>query len=243
MRIVAIIAMVCAFIPFAQAQKGYFDRSNVVHFEFDFGHSRPETDGDYFDFLENTTTFDRDDLDGQAFKFRVLYQLDNKIAVGGSIVHYDESITVEDNFYVDVNNLPILQTNTLETTWVGASFVWTPFGAGETFGSRGWAPRRFVPYLSAGVGIKEWELRSVGEFVDDADPTDPIIFNDRFEDDGQVFSARFGCGIRFNLHKNLDLNLFAETDYAEDDLEGSFVGFGDLELSSKSGYIGIIFRL
>lgn len=243
MRIIALLTMVCLLAPVAYSQKDYFNRTNVVHFEFDFGQAKPDTDSQYFDFLENKTTFDADDLDGDTFKFRVLYQLDNRVAIGGSIVHYDESVTSEDRFFVDTNGLPILQTNALETLWGGVSVVWTPFGAGETFGSRGWAPRRFVPYLSAGIGVKDWELRSTGEFVDDSDPNDPIIFADRFVDEGQVFSARVGCGFRFKLHKNLDLNFALESDFAEDDLEGSFSSFGDLDLNSKSGFIGIIFRM
>lgn len=230
-------------MPTVVAQQGYFSRPNVVHFELDFGQLRPDDDNDYFDFLEDTTTFDRDDFDGTTFQFRVLYQLTNRIAIGGAVQHFDESTTAEDAFYVDENSAPIIQTNALETTWGGLSLVWTPFGAGETFGTRGWAPRRFVPYLSAGFGIKDWQLRSSGEFVDDSDISDPIIFEDRFVDDGNVFSTRIGCGFRLNLHRNLDLNFAWQRDFAEDDLEGSFVGFGEIDLGSNSALVGIIFRL
>ena len=229
--------------PWALSQKDYFSHPNVVHFELDFGKLEPDTGNRYFDFLEDTTTFDSDDLEGQAFQFRVLYQLNNRLAIGGSVLHFDEDITSEDNFYVDTSGAAILQRNVFETTWTGLSLVWTPFGAGETFGTRGWAPRRFVPYLSAGVGIKSWELRATGEFVDDSDPNDPIIFQDVFSDEGDVFSGRLGCGLRINVHRNIDINFAFESDYAEDDLDGSFIDFGDINLDSKSAFVGIIFRL
>lgn len=243
MRKVICCALVFMFPLAAFSQRDYFNRPNVVHFEFDFGQLEPETGSQYFDFLEETTTFDRDDLDGLTFQFRALYQLDNRIAIGGGFAQYDESLSSEDRLYVDQTHAPIIQTNTLETTWGGVFVVWTPFGAGEKFGSRGWAPRRFVPYLSTGVGIKDWELRATGEFVDNSDPSDPLIFEDRFVDDGNVFSVRLGLGFRVNLHKNLDLNFAFETDFAEDDLDESFTDFGDLDLGSKSAFIGIIFRL
>lgn len=237
------LGLAMLMVPSAFSQKQYFNRPNVVHFELDFGKIQPNDDSDYFDFLEERTTFDRDDLEGPTFQFRALYQLNNQVAIGGAIQHYEESSTAEDALYVDENNAPILQTNALETTWGGVSLVWTPFGAGETFGTRGWAPRRFVPYLSVGLGIKDWQLRSSGEFVDDADLNDPIIFQDRFVDDGNVFSTRVGCGLRVNLHRNLDINFALQRDFAEDDLEGSYVGFGELDLGSKSAMVGIIFRL
>ena len=236
--------LVLLFPASALAQKNdYFDRTNLVYLEFNFGSNDPDDNSDIYDFLENESTFDRDDLDGFAFDFKVYYQLNNRISLGGAVTAYEEDTTVENLDFVDINGRPIFNTTTLDTTWIGGQIIWTPFGAGETFGTRGWAPKFFVPYLSAGVGFKVWEFHQDGEFVDQTDPNDPFIFADRFESDGEAFSTRLGAGFRLNLHKNVDLNFQLQRDWGEDDLEGSFIGFGELDLGSQSGFVGVTIRL
>jgi len=225
------------------AQRDYFSRPTVVNLEFSLGMTRPGNDSDVYDFFEENTTFDHEDLDGPGALFKGHFQFTNNWSAGGAVSLFKETVDSEDRFYNDEDGFPILQTTELKTAWVGGDLIWTPFGAGETFGTRGWAPRRFVPYLSGGAGFKFWELRSYGDFVDEGDPAGPSIFTAEFADDGVAFSLRFGCGFRVNLTKNLDINFSLEKELAEDDLDGDFRGFGDIDLSSGSAYVGILVRI
>ena len=230
-------------IALAVNAQDYFNRRQVLNAEFNFGLTQPDTSSDIFNLLEETTTLNSDDLDGGSFNFKLQYQMNNFLSLGGMVATYSEDTTVVDNFYEDEDGFPIAQDIDFETTFIGFSVIWTPFGAGETFGTRGWAPKRFVPYLCFGLGFKSWEFLNAGDFVDDSDPNNAIIYSDEFFDDGTVAAARFGGGFRINLTKKIDINCLYEHDYAEDNLGGGFDGFGDLDLSSKSAYLGVILRL
>ncbi len=238
--LVALWAMVS---PLAAQQNDYFDRTEMIYFEINLGTHRPDNGSDLFQFFEETSTFDADDLDGFVVDFKLYYQLNNRLSIGGGVAVYDESISAESRDFVDIEGRGIIHDTEFTTTWVGAQMVWTPFGAGEQFGSRGWAPKFFVPYLTAGLGFKSYELIQDGEFVDDSNPNDPFIFSDRFESDGDGLATRLGCGFRLNLHRNVDLNFSLQQEWAEDDVSGSYSGFGDLDLGSQSAMIGITFRI
>lgn len=229
--------------PLLFAQNDYFDGVNRTLLEVDFGSYEPNTDSDVFDFFEDTITFDREDMDGASLQFKILYQLNNHINVGGSFSGFRETQVTEDRFYVLENGDSIFQENSLKHGTLAANLQWLPFGSGETFGSRGWAPRFFVPYLGVGLGVRDWELAQEGLFVDDSDPNDPIVFESLFKDEGTAFVVRFEAGFRIRLHKSLDLNCLYQSDHSESELEGSFEGFGDLDLGSRSAYVGVVVRL
>ncbi|CAM2007430.1 outer membrane beta-barrel protein [Acanthopleuribacter pedis] len=238
-----IAVLLTAAYPALAQKNDYFDRTEMVYFEINLGTHQPDEGSDLFNFFEETSTFDSEDLDGFVVDFKLYYQLNNRLSIGGGLSVYEESVSAESRDFVDIDGFGIVNETEFQTTWVGAQMIWTPFGAGEQFGSKGWAPKFFVPYLTAGIGFKAYEVVQVGEFVDETDPNDPFIFADRFEADGESLSTRFGCGFRLNLHRNVDLNFSLQQEWAEDDVAGSYSGFGDLDLGSKSAMIGVTFRI
>jgi opacity protein-like surface antigen len=224
------------------AQQGYFPKQEVLNLEFNFGILQPGTDAEVYDFLEEVLTFDADDLEDGTLDFKMHYQFSNYWSVGGSVSVFESEIDSEDRDFVDSDGFPILQTTRLTTAWFGANLIWTPFGAGEQFGSQGWAPKRFVPFLTGGAGFKSWELELIGDFVDVEDPAGPTIFPANFLAEGETFSWRFAAGFRFNVLKNLDLNFTYQRDYADDSLNGDFQDFGELDLDSTAVMLGVTTR-
>lgn len=236
------IRLLCCLLmlagPLAWAQQDYFNRTNISQFEFNFGFNDPETDTDLYDFLEQTTNFEADDQDGFVFQFKYLYQINNYVSVGGSVNATSESQEVYDLEFVTEGGGDIFQTFELDTNWIGFETVITPFGSGHRFGSQGWAPKTFVPYLTLGAGLKSFDIVNEGDFVVDRDSNNPDIIFTSFEDDGQSFSTKVGAGLRINVGKSWDINILYERDNAEAELGGDFEGFEDFDLSADSAYIG-----
>lgn len=225
---------------FASAQDDYFLTNRVTLFQFNGGWAEPDTDSAIFDFSEEMLTFDADEMDGTVWSFNIYRQLNELVAVGGGWSFHTESVPSEDRFYEYENGTPILQETQLDTTWFGLLAQITPLGAGTSYGTRAWAPRVFVPYIQFGVGFVGWDFSQSGEFVD----VDTLeVFLDHFSDDGVAAALRAGVGCRINLHKNIDMDFNMLYTHAEDDLEGDFEGFGELNLSSRSVNMGFIIRI
>lgn len=220
------------------AQNDYFNRINVSQFEFNFGFNDPDTDNGLYDFLGETTNFEANDMDGFIFQFKYLYQLNNYFSIGGSINATSEDQTIFDLDFVTAGGNDIFQNIEVETNWFGFETVITPFGSGDRFGSQGWAPKRFVPYVTLGAGLKSYNVYNDGEFVIDRNSDNPEIILASFEDDGGTFSYKYGAGLRISISKTWDVNLLYEADHAEEELGGDFQDFGDFDLSSDSAYIG-----
>jgi opacity protein-like surface antigen len=237
-KVLFLIATFC-LIPASWAQNDYFNRINVSQFEFNLGYNEPETNVELYDFLEDTTNFEANDLDGFKFQLKYLYQINNYFSIGGSLSVATEDQEVFDLDFITEGGNDIFQTFETDIVMFGVDAVITPFGSGDRFGSRGWAPKTFVPYLALGAGLKSYNIINDGEFVVDRNSENPDIIFANFEDDGSAFAYKIGAGLRINLSKSIDLNLLYEVEDAEDDLGGDFQGFGDFDLSSETAYVGL----
>ncbi len=235
--------IVCASLFIASiyglSQNDYYVGESRTLVQFSMGWFDPAPRGDIYDFSEFELTFDRDDLEGINVDFNVYRQLNNIISVGGGFTAFSDTATSEFRNFVYDNGDAILQETKLDQFWFGAMAMITPFGAGETFGSRAWAPRAFVPYIIVGAGLMTWEFVQEGDFVDiDTDE----IFYDTFLADGATASLRAGAGFRIKLTRSTDIDFSTIYDFAEDDLGGDFDGFGNIELNAQHTSIGLTFR-
>lgn len=220
------------------AQDDYFLGSRVSLIQIQGGWNVPDKSSDIYTFSEENLTFDSDELDGPLFQINYQFQVNNYVAIGGGWSHYSEKVDSEDRFYEFEDGDAIRQETSLETNFVGAMVTITPFGAG-TFGTKAWLPRLFVPYIQVAAGFKSWDFYQDGYFVD----VDTLeVFRDTFTDDGVSGALRAGIGLRINITKNIDFDLSAQQDFADDELAGDFEGFGDLDLGAKSYLAGITLR-
>lgn len=236
------VILVCCgvFAGWVSAQDDYFVGQQRLLFQIWGGYTDPDTDSEIYRFSEEELLFDASQLDGTQIFFNVFKQRNNWYSIGAGFSVFSESVRSESRDYVFDDGSPILQDTSLDTVWFGPLVMFTPFGAGETFGTKAWAPRMVVPYAQIGAGFMAWEFTQAGDFVDERDLT---VFTDYFQDDSWAFSLRLALGLRFNLNRHMDVDMVYLHDHAEDDLGGDFEGFGDLDLSSNSAAIGFTFRL
>jgi len=223
------------------AQNDFTNGPQYGFFEINIGQHTVSKDSAIFDFSEETLTFDASDLDSLDLSLGMYWQRSNLLAFGLMMQQYKESTQSEDLEYVFEDLSPIIQATELETGWFGFEAVVTPFGAGEFFGNRAWAPKAFVPFLKVGVGITDWAFVQYGDFVDYETET---VFNDEYLSEGTTTSMTGTLGFRVKISPRMDLNFSITKIWAEDNLDSSdFSGFGDLDLSSKSASLGLSVKL
>ena len=230
-----------AFFTFTLAfAQDFTTDSRFIFAEFSFGEHDISTSSSIYDFNQENLLFNPSSLDGMDFSLGLYSQRNNHLAFGVKLDHYNESVVTEDRFYEYEDGSPILQSISLEKSYIGMEMILTPFGAGERFGSHAWAPKTFVPYLRLGAGILDWDYSENGDFVDYSDLT---IFYDTYYSTGSTLGLQLGAGFRVKISPRMDAHFDYTYTHAEDSLNGSdFIGFGDLDLSSTSARVGITIK-
>jgi hypothetical protein len=111
---------------------------------------------------------------------------------------------------------------------VTVSLSYSPGGRGRAIGNYAWIPNRYALNFGAGAGATFYELEQAGDFVDF---TDLSIFTDHFTSSGWAPTVHLFTGADLKLTPRLLLNLEARYAWADDELDGDFVGFDPIDLS------------
>lgn len=230
-----------AFVPCFALAQDFTTGPRFTYFEVSLGEHMIETDSDIFQFNEENLLFDPGSLDGLDFGFGFHWQRGNILSMGMLLKHYSESVLTEDRYYTYADGTPVYQTIDFEKTYIGVDVTVTPFGAGERFGTKAWAPKQIVPFVRIGAGVLSWDYFESGDFVD---YDEELIFYDAYGVSGTAFAIHVGAGLRVKLTPRLDGFLNYTYTNADDTMSGGdFIGFGDLDLSSQSASIGINFKV
>jgi opacity protein-like surface antigen len=190
----------------------------------------PEGDSDYWD--DNVEQYIEEvaDYEGPAFGLDYRLGLGGRLGLLFSVDGTEAENTRAYRDFVDERGRDIVNTATLEVTsaTVGLMVYLAPTHS------------PVQPYVGVGGGIYGYTLSEEGEFVDFSD--DDAIFDDFFETDGTTLGYYFLAGL--DIPVGNQFSLFAEGRWhrAEDDLDGDFDGFGDLDLSSRSITGGVSFK-
>jgi opacity protein-like surface antigen len=97
------------------------------------------------------------------------------------------------------------------------------------------------PYLGAGGGLYSYRLEESGDFID-FNPPPPEIFNGTFKAQGETFGYYLLGGFEVPVSRNVAFFAEGRWQYAEDELQDDFEGFGDLDLGGRDLAAGITWR-
>lgn len=190
----------------------------------------PEGDSDYW--IDNVDQFIEEVSDYEATAFGV----DFRLGLGGrlgllfSVDGYEGDNTRAYRDFVDERGNDIFNTATVEITSATAGLM--------VYLAPTHSPVQ--PYVGAGGGIYAYTLDESGEFIDFSD--DDAIFEDAFETDGTTFGYYLLAGLDVPIGNQWSLFAEGRWHYAEDELEGDFEGFGDLDLSGRSLMAGVAIK-
>ena len=193
-------------------------------------------DGEIYDFLTETLTLDKSDFNAFAFAFDFSWQVMPWLDTVFGLEVSSSTTSSEFRNFVDEFGVPIEQETTLTQIPLTVSIRLYPFDRGRRVGQYAWIPKSFVPYIGGGVGATWYELKQSGEFVDFTDLT---IFEDVLTSSGWTFAGHAFVGFDIKLTRSIGLVLEGRYYWANADFDGSFVGFGPIDLNGARAMAGI----
>ena len=208
-------------------------------FQVRMGGFFPDGDSNFWDETEARFTLDSSDFEDFVLGLTLLSALGNYLEVGFNVDFYETTVLSAEREFVDNFGNEILHDTHLETVPMTVDLRFLPGGRYRIRGPQGRQVLKPVFYIGGGLGLTYWEYEEVGDFVDDATLS---IFFERFVDDGVAFEAHALAGLELPFGRSLALLFEGRYSWADDDLGGDFAGFGELDLSGPSVFVGGSFR-
>lgn len=181
-------------------------------------------DGDFWADNENVFTLDASDFDGFLFGVTYSHGFNRFLELDVNADFTDETVTSEYRNFVDGSGFPILHTSTLQTWPLTAGVRLLPFGRAKPGTSKP------VLFVGAGAGVNFWSYEEFGDFIDFADPANPIILGD-FREHGEAFVAYCVFGLELPVTPAFNLGIEARYFSSDDQLQRDFAGLGTLDMS------------
>lgn len=209
-----------------RAARGHVGENNVLRFQL--ARLTPRGEGDYWDDKALDFTGSPDDFEDISFTFDYQRLVSNRFSIMLSGGFYEGS---EDQAYlefVDEFGNDIVHRTTLERAALSIGLLVHPLGR-DTVVS---------PYLGGGVAAYLWRLEESGDFINfNVDPL--LIFTDTFDDQGDAFGHYWIVGLEVPLSWSWAAFIEGRWHFADQELGEDFVGFGELDLSSREIGVGV----
>lgn len=217
--------LIAAAPAMAQTYRNY-ERDGA--FRLRAGLFQPEGDSEYWDLKAIEYTGDIDDFENVSIGGDYLWSFSRHAGLLFSGSYFEGDSTNADRRFVDNFGNRIRHDTTLQVSSLTAGFHFQLTGPDAVV----------IPYLAAGGGLYFWNLEEAGDFVDPR-PNPAEIFTARLQSDG-VAPGFFGL-VGLEVPFGRTLSFFAEGRWtqAEDELEGDFEDFGDIDLSGREFAAGL----
>ncbi len=221
-----LVGLLMTTIP-AWAQRGYYERDGA--FRLHAGVFQPDGDSEYWDEKFTGFTGEIGDFENVSIGGDYIWSLSRHVGLQLSGNYFSGDSTQAYRGFVDNFGDRIRHDTTLDIASFTGGFMFSPFGPD--------AP--VIPYAGIGGGIYSWRLQEDGDFIAANDD----IFSATLEADGLAFGYYGLVGLEVPLSPRF--SVFAEGRWteAEDELEGDFENFGDIDLSGREFLAGISWNL
>ncbi|MCC6930770.1 MAG: outer membrane beta-barrel protein [Gemmatimonadaceae bacterium] len=221
------------------AGDGFLFRTPTVRLGVAAGLAAPRARSDIFDFITDELTLSRGDFASPAFTLTADVRVRPRLHVGVSAEFAGRTADSESRDFTGEDDLPILQSTTLDRAAVLATARIALAPAGRAIGRYAWIPNRVVPYVGAGAGPVWYRLRQSGEFVD-RETLD--IFEDQFESSGWSLGASGFGGADISVTPRYGVSLEGRYLWAKGSMNGDFSTYNKIDLSGYNASIGLFVR-
>lgn len=203
------------------------------------GWDAPAARGDIYSFATDQLTLGRKDFQAPFVGLDLAFPLRSRLDLVVSSSYAGSNEKSDFRHWVDLNNMPIEQTTSLQRVPVTAGLRAYLMPRGESVGKFVWIPSRFAPYVGASGGLMWYRFRQLGDFVDFQTTN---VFADDFRSSGWAPMAAASIGADYSLTPVLALNGEAKYNWAKGKLGTDFSGFGRIDLSGYTGTLGLSVR-
>jgi opacity protein-like surface antigen len=226
--LVALAALVAAAAPAAaQRRRPYNPEPNSLRLRV--GEFAPAGESQYWEQREIDFTGSTGDFDDTIFGVDYTRMLSERFGIIASGSLYEASTTAAFLDFEDDFGNDIVHETSLDITQLNLGILFHILRRDAVVS----------PYVGGGLGLYGYDLEESGDFID-FDTFD--IFSGTFSADGNAFGGFFLLGLEIPLSENV--GIFAEGRWhsVEDELDGDFEGFGDIDLGGRELAAGVSFR-
>jgi hypothetical protein len=238
MLVLGLVVAACGRLS-AQGGDGYrFGRPSVT-LKFEAGYGRQRAGSEIFDWVVQEHTVSRRSFDAPYLGGEVAVTIHEHVDIAVALGFQASMVQSEYRDWVDGDDLPIVQTTRLQRIPFTAKVRVYPLSRGRQIGRFAWIPRAVNPFFGAGVGLVGWDFEQAGDFID----YDTLeIFSDQVASASTARLAGAFAGLEVALGNNLVLTGEGRYSWADDPMEGGFVGFDNIDLDGLTVTAGIAIR-
>jgi len=211
-----------------EARADFLFRKPTGFAGFRLGRFYPRLDSDIFDFVTEELTLEKSDFRSWDLGFDGGFSLNEWFEIIFSLDTSAREKNSEFRYYIDEYGMPITQRTTFSQVPLTAGIRFLPMPRGREVGKYAYLPSPVVPFLNGGAGILWYRFNQHGYFVDS---TTLEIFRADLESSGSTPVIYLGGGADIRIFRSVYMTLDLRYSWANDDLEGYFVGFEPMDLS------------
>ena len=180
------------------------------------------------DFLEEKLTIERGDFDSFTFGAEVGIRLRSRLDAVFGVDFSHANIDSESRDFLYENDLAINQQTSIDIMPLTASLKFYLNERGRAVSQFAYVPAAVQPYLGVGGGAVFYELKQVGEFVDDGDLS---IFEATLISDSAGLCWHVFGGVEMRLTPNLRLGVEGRYLWANAGVGGDFQETDPIDLA------------
>lgn len=218
---------------------GFLFRTPTFRLALAAGYAAPRAQSDIYDLLTTEFTLNKSDFASATFNLSAGVHVTPRLELGLSGSWAGRTADSESRDFIGEDNLPVLQSTTLDRTTIMATARVSLLAPGRAIGRYAWIPNRVVPYVVGGAGAVRYGLRQTGEFVD-RETLD--IFADTFESSGWSLGALGLAGADISLSPRFGLTLEGRYLLSRASMNGDFSTFNKIDLSGYDASLGLFVR-
>ena len=217
---------------------GFLFKQPGVQVGFHAGYARAHAGGAVLKRALDDFTLSKRDFDASTWGLELAFRGNERLDIALDVRFSRSEAGSESRPYVDLDNLPIQQTTTLQRIPVTVSTKFYLRDRGRAVSQFAWIPEKWAPFVGVGGGLRWYRFKQEGDFVEE--PSLDIL-NLILESSGSAPTAHVFAGVDVSISPRFLWTV--EGRYAFGGAEaGPAFNFDDLDLSGFQATIGIAVR-
>lgn len=246
-RVWAAVLMLAATLPLAPSAasaqgsgQGFLFKQPAFQVGVRVGYALARAGGGVLDRAREDFTLRKRDFDSASWGLEFAVRASERLDIAFDIRFSRSETGSESRPYVDLDNLPILQTTTFSRVpvTVGAKFYLRD--RGRAISEFAWIPTKWTPFIGAGAGVNWYQLKQEGDFVDESTPNLDILFL-TLKSSGVGPTAHVFAGMDISMSPRFLWTLEARYGFGSAET-GSAFAFEAIDLSGFQATIGLSAR-